>query len=211
MFQAFSASSTYVRKDGDFITGGTGYIGSDLVNISGLSTNMSFGILDDVEYWYKHLPVDGLLGLYLCLSENNIASAVEQIVGELERPVFTFGSEKSVYCEDNSGYVPLLNDGLPDDPDSFTYRFYLKSAFANAEDSVKIDLVAMLSPDSDYIYCDLDFQNILINATGAVHNSTTCNYHVDCSAIYLSKVTLNIGENGNTSVVMTGADYINMM
>uniref|UniRef100_A0A915DPJ3 Peptidase A1 domain-containing protein n=1 Tax=Ditylenchus dipsaci TaxID=166011 RepID=A0A915DPJ3_9BILA len=39
----------------------------------------------------------------------------------------TFGAEKSIYCEDNSGYVPLLHI---DDSQSYTYQFYASSANA---------------------------------------------------------------------------------
>uniref|UniRef100_A0A915CN39 Peptidase A1 domain-containing protein n=1 Tax=Ditylenchus dipsaci TaxID=166011 RepID=A0A915CN39_9BILA len=195
---------------------------SDIVNINGLSTNMTFGILSTVEYW--------LFGIQLSVPQNKITIAAEQIVRKLDKPVITvfmngtqfgngtakltFGSEKSIYCEDNSGYVPLLNT---DDPYSYCFEFYASTAAITVENvkvSVEINSSVHLNPHTEYVYCDPAFQNILINATKAVYNSTTYNYQVDCAAMKDYQVILNIGKRGDTTsettkqLVLTGADYI---
>uniref|UniRef100_A0A915DD67 Peptidase A1 domain-containing protein n=1 Tax=Ditylenchus dipsaci TaxID=166011 RepID=A0A915DD67_9BILA len=63
-------------------------------------------------------------------------------------------------------------------------------------------------PFSYEVSCDPAFEQFLINATGAVFNSLTSSYNVNCDAVNGSPVTLNIGEEGNAKVVLTGADYI---
>uniref|UniRef100_A0A915CPW5 Peptidase A1 domain-containing protein n=1 Tax=Ditylenchus dipsaci TaxID=166011 RepID=A0A915CPW5_9BILA len=170
-----------------------------------------------------------MFGLHLSASRNNLTSAAEQIVGNLEKPVVTvwltgqeaddgigelkFGSEDRDYCEKNSGFVPILN---ADYRYSFSYQFHLSAASAivdNLEVTVKLNSTVHLNPAEDYIYCSQDFQDIVINATTAVYNITAKYYQVDCDAVKTSRITLNIGGKGNTTnhtkkLVLTGADYI---
>uniref|UniRef100_A0A915CNG2 Peptidase A1 domain-containing protein n=1 Tax=Ditylenchus dipsaci TaxID=166011 RepID=A0A915CNG2_9BILA len=189
-FVLYLASSSYVKQDGNFTSSGTGYIGSDIVNINGLSTNMTFGIVDKIPYQYSDVPINGSFGLHLSASKNNITSAAKQIVEKLDKPVITvfqnrtlagnghaqltFGSEDSIYCEKNSGYVPILNT---DYRNSFAYQFHLSTASATVDNSeISVEL-------NSTVYTDFGGDDIWF--------------------------TLNIGEKGNTKeLVLTGADYI---
>uniref|UniRef100_A0A915DDV4 Peptidase A1 domain-containing protein n=1 Tax=Ditylenchus dipsaci TaxID=166011 RepID=A0A915DDV4_9BILA len=220
-----NVSSSYVKKGGYFSDHEiNGYIGSDIVNISELSTKMTFGILNDnIESLYEDESTDGLFGLHLFPSENRITSAVEQFVGKLDKPVvtvfmnkrhanglaqLTLGSENEIYCENNSDYVPLLPMNKNH---NYGYQFHLNTAAATVngvEVSVKMNTTVFLYPYAGYNYCDKTFESILIVATGAIYNSTTEHYHVDCGLKSSAQVTLNIGDKDHTTLVLTGADYL---
>uniref|UniRef100_A0A915ERI5 Peptidase A1 domain-containing protein n=1 Tax=Ditylenchus dipsaci TaxID=166011 RepID=A0A915ERI5_9BILA len=120
----------------------------------------------------------------------------------------TFGSKKNTYCDDSSGYVKLYQAYYPH---STSYQFYLKAAATTVNRRTffaELNSTVVLYPDDDYIVCDPDFQNILINASRAVYNATTSRYHVDCAATDIAPVILNIGEKSKIELVLTAPDYI---
>uniref|UniRef100_A0A915DRV9 Uncharacterized protein n=1 Tax=Ditylenchus dipsaci TaxID=166011 RepID=A0A915DRV9_9BILA len=137
------------------------------------------------KYWrflVKSVPVDGLLGLHLGPSKYGVPSAVEQFAGKLDQPVVTVCLNGT---KDYNGTAQLTfgSETCPDCGDNSGY-------------------VPLLNTDKP------DSYNFLINATGAIFNSTSYFYHTNCAGLDYSQVTLNIGEKGNAKVVLTGSDYI---
>ncbi|KAI1706868.1 eukaryotic aspartyl protease domain-containing protein [Ditylenchus destructor] len=224
-------SSSYVDQKGNFsdYVCGKGRNASDQLNVDQISANVVMGVVDQISYYFKYYPIDGILGLNPSTPDTNANSLASQLIAGLDTPIMswwqnqsrlntgtaqlTLGGEDTDNCKSNYVYAPQVwsYGGSYGD-----FRVHLTSASVDGKSDSEVgqNTTLTLYPDQDRIYCTYDFFYVLTNASNAVYNSTTNAWHVDCDMTKAKNVILNIGGSGNVTdgstkqLVLTGADYI---
>uniref|UniRef100_A0A915D8E9 Apple domain-containing protein n=1 Tax=Ditylenchus dipsaci TaxID=166011 RepID=A0A915D8E9_9BILA len=83
-------SSTYAAVNGSCASefGGTCSLARDVVTVGNLSTQITFEVYDSIPGGYKDIP-DGVLGMWLGASKNNVSKALTQLLENADKPIVT--------------------------------------------------------------------------------------------------------------------------
>jgi hypothetical protein len=231
-----SASITSSTNNANFSSEyyNSGVVVSDIININGLLSNVSFGSLSDVnDQGLLNMPIDGYLGLAPATSNNNITNVLQQLAPSLDQPLMNiriqrfydddegvktsaqigFGSAQLSQCQSN-GNAPKLglnlaqSSGMPPTLNVSSIAI----ANANLSDTCATNMIQTAHPImiSPYYYPTLmsyQLEQLFVSASGAVFNETSGWYQVDCSQVAnASPVNINLAD-GNTFVLQPN-DYI---
>ncbi|KAI1701001.1 eukaryotic aspartyl protease domain-containing protein [Ditylenchus destructor] len=212
---------------------------SALQRVDDVSANVVMGVItDQIGYYLRYYPVDGVLGLNPTTPFTNADNLVSQLVGTMDTPIMswwqnvsqydegvaqlTLGGEDTDNCQSNYVYVSQQQSLWTTYGD---YSVHIASAQIDGmpDYEVSLNTTTALWPDQDRIYCSYDFFYVLTNATNsalralatnAVYNETLNEWEVDCDLSKTKNVILNIGGSGDKAdgttkqLILTGADYI---
>ena len=193
-----SASSTSYSNGANFTSyWNSGVVVSDIVNIHGLVSNMTFGSLSYVNDWdLPYIPADGYLGLAPYPSQSNITTVLNQLVPSLDKPLvsirlqrdiddgagnktvaqISFGSNQLGECQNGNS----LKLGLNSVEDSSLPPTFNATGFtivnANASDACASNAVQAAHPIMivDFffpIFCSIQLQELFVSASGAYFNN----------------------------------------
>ncbi|KAH7723274.1 ASP-1 protein [Aphelenchoides avenae] len=205
-----SKSTTYVNNGEYFeIQYGSGscygYLGADTTSFGGLTDlSQTFGIAQDIADVFGYQQMDGILGLgWPAISEDNVLPPMQQILGQLDAPIFTvwldrhvkpsagvtgglitYGALDTVNCDNSWNYVPLSAENWWTFPiDGFKVGKYKRKGTQQVISDTGTSYLA--TPDRE-------FQDIL-KATGAEYDFGSDEYTLDCDKKGLPDIVLTMG------------------
>uniref|UniRef100_A0A915D326 Peptidase A1 domain-containing protein n=1 Tax=Ditylenchus dipsaci TaxID=166011 RepID=A0A915D326_9BILA len=202
-----SASSSFFAVNGNYTNWcGDGHLATDSLMVDNLIVNVTFGVIDDLGYWLSYQPVDGTLGLSPKENSNNNISLINQLVDQLDRPIFSFFSNRTASGIGNSLITLGLKTHLIAKP--------IGALVNGTKVSVPINTTLAILPYSSYISVPSSVKALFINSSNAVHNKEKKLYEVDCDVSKAGNVTFCLGGHDNVidstsrSLELSGADYI---
>jgi len=204
----------------------TGVAVSDIVNLAGLSVNLTFGDISTVGSIVSALPLDGFIGLRDTLSYNNISNVLQQLVGSLDEPVITyhtnrsysnyndthqaevvFGSKSVDFCQDD-----WVISNAPANKSVYQSKtsFRLSSIGANVggcQSSLASNHSLVLYNYFYPLYVSYQALELFVQASGATFNTSTYGYELPCEQV-ANAYSVQFNVDAGQTLTITPADYI---
>uniref|UniRef100_A0A915DNF6 Peptidase A1 domain-containing protein n=1 Tax=Ditylenchus dipsaci TaxID=166011 RepID=A0A915DNF6_9BILA len=215
-----SRSATFLPSTRNFSTLlGNGIEAKDFANILGVSTYFTFGIIKEIGWTAEHFAVDGVLGLSLQPTNNNVSTSWEQLSGHMDKLIISIfnnrtkqGNGSAIVTMQDFDSVNCQSDWVKVSLVGGKQQFFLHSLQAdlnNEEQKLIVNRNVSILPFFGRIYAPNAVKFLITNASGAVYNETVDMYIIDCDMQKAGNVTLNVRSGAQTQqLVLTGRDYI---
>jgi len=231
-----SASSTFTPQNGDFYENSHGQVygslANDIVNLGGLDLNVTFGDISEYDYYMGDLPIDGMLGIAPAPSSNGMPSVLQQIVGQLSKPLvvlntrrnyeayeqdeedpsevneITFGTDTVEGC--GAEWSWFTTDALTNNTEWAslnTSYVHIEAGADGCEKGLAVSHQLYIRDFFRTMYCSHQVQELLVQASGAQYDSGNWIYEVECDKVAEAKNVIVSLANGG-SITLTPNDYI---
>jgi len=193
---------------------------------------LTFGDISVYDWWTGYLPIDGALGLAPSPSANGIPNALQQLVSHLSQPLvvlntqrdfeaamlnkddpseansITFGTDAADGCGSTWNWVAGANVANNTRWATLnTTSFSIEAGADGCQSVVSASHQLWIRNYFSRLYVSFQVQELLVQANGAVYNTTSDEYEVPCDQIAQGRNVIVGLENGG-SITLTPSDVI---
>jgi len=226
-----SASSTASSNGQNFSAGYgdiTGLLVNDLVNVAGLSLNVTLGDVDSYDYVLTWFPIDGILGVSPAPSVNPIPSLLNQLVGQLAEPVITQNTHRDFEAFEDQTDDPSERNELvlgttaniagcgsdfswtaknSADPDESNTLNVASIAISGNDTAINITRQVYFTNYFELLYVSFEVEALLVQASGAQLDKLDNWYELPCANVSSAKNVV-LTEASGLPIVLQPQDYI---